>query len=246
MLIQIQAASRDSAGTASITLSAMDPIASDITVTIRQHGAGGITYDKTLVMQAGARTQQYTIYNFGWVYQSLSIIGISPTSDDSYHYVYDDSLVPIENPELSNRFEVGITNNSTGAPVSVTLQGGESEISTEDVPIGGSVWSGWAEQYVNGIVNLRHDYASGDYFYVGVHREDGSTGWIVCEWSESGASTALNGYLTIYEHANDNEVQVIVNNNVDGYIPEGTFGALNIELNDGQRISVIFEHHPNL
>lgn len=169
---------------------------------------------------------------------------VTPTSDDDWNYTLSPDLYSIG--VEAGRFEVGITNNSTGAPVSVTLQGGKIEISTEDVPIGGSVWSGWADSYVNGIVNLKHDYASGDYFYVGVHREDGRTGWIVCEWSESGASTALNGYLTIYEHADDNEVQVIVNNNVDGYIPEGTFGVLNIELNDRQRISVIFEHHPNL
>lgn len=210
-------------------------------------GSGNSMY--AIVNIAKGATSGYKEISFtgqSWTaeFTTARLSTVTPTSDDDWNYTLSPDLYSIG--VEAGRFEVGITNNSTGAPVSVTLQGGESEISTEDVPIGGSVWSGWADSYVNGIVNLRHDYASGDYFYVGVHREDGSTGWIVCEWSESGASTALNGYLTIYEHADDNEVQVIVNNNVDGYIPEGTFGELNIELNDGQRISVIFEHHPNL
>lgn len=228
------------------------PASSDLTIGINFYTGTGTGNQMYAIMNiAKGATSGYKEITFSTVgnpwtaeFTTARLSTVTPTSDDDWNYVLSPDLFSIG--VEAGRFEVGITNNSTGAPVSVTLQGGESEISTEDVPIGGSVWSGWADSYVNGIVNLRHDYASGDYFYVGVHREDSSTGWIVCEWSESGASTALNGYLTIYEHADDNEVQVIVNNNVDGYIPEGTFGELNIELNDGQRISVIFEHHPNL
>ena len=50
----------------------------------------------------------------------------------------------------------------------------------------------------------------------------------------------------MYEHGYDNEIQMIVNNNVDGYISEGTFGELTVELNDQQYFTIIFEHHPNL
>lgn len=228
------------------------PASSDLTVGINFYTGTGTGNQMYAIMNiAKGATSGYKEITFSTVgnpwtaeFTTARLSTVTPTSDDDWNYVLSPDLFSIG--VEATRFEVGITNNSTGAPVSVTLQGGESEISTEDVPIGGSVWSGWAESYVNGIVNLRHDYASGDYFFVGIHREDGKSGWPTCKWSESGATSALNGYLTMYDMGTDNEVQMIVNNNVDGWTPEGTFGELTIELDTGQYISVIFEHHPNL
>lgn len=243
-LIQISSANYD--GKYNVYFQAADPVASDvqITYTLIRTGANGNT--NAVTMRTGQRIAGVIgLEVTGNDYEAVRIELVSPKSDSTYAYTYSAATVPIEYP-TADRFEVGITNNSTGAPVSVTLQGGDTEISTEDVPIGGSVWSGWADSYVNGIVNLKHDYASGDYFYVNIHREDGSSGWVKCEWSESGATSSLNGYLTMYEHGYDNEIQMIVNNNVDGYISEGTFGELTVELNDQQYFTIIFEHHPNL
>ena len=228
------------------------PASSDLTVGINFYtgtGTGNQLYAIMTIPKgatSGYKEITFSTISTPWAaeFTTARLSTVTPTSDDDWNYVLSPDLYPIGTE--ATRFEVGITNNSTGALVSVTLQGGESEISTEDVPIGGSVWSGWAEMYVNGIVNLRHDYASGDYFYVGIHREDGKSGWPTCRWSESGASSALNGYLTMYDMGTSNEVQMIVNNNVDGSSPEGTFGELTIELDTGQYISVIFEHHPNL
>lgn len=228
------------------------PASSDLSVGVTFWTGTGTGNEMTaLVTIAKGATSGYREIAFStapnpWTAEFITarVTSISPTSDDDWNYTLSPDLYSIG--VEATRFEVGITNNSTGAPISVTLQGGESETSTESIPIGGSVWSGWAEMYVNGIVNLKHDYASGDYFYVNIHREDGSSGWVKCEWSESGATSSLNGYLTMYEHGYDNEIQMIVNNNVDGYISEGTFGELIVELNDQQYFSIIFEHHPNL
>lgn len=223
------------------------PVTSDVGITwsLRKDGLSGNT--NYVVMKSGMDTGGVIEFvPVPWQeYSYVTIETLSPKSDTNYQYVHPNQRFPIEY-STTDRFEIIIDNNATGAPIEVTFQGGDSGTDREPVPIGGTLGSGYADLYVNGIVNLKHDYASGDYFIVRVSYEDGSTGWNSVTWSEQGATSSLNGKLYNHNSLGAGEVQMIVNTNIDGSIDEGTFGVLNFELRDGKMASIIFEHHPNL
>lgn len=224
------------------------PVTSDVKITwsLRKDELSGHT-NNYVVMKSGMDTRGVKFTPVPWQkYAYVTIETLTPESDANYQYVYPNQRFPIEWP-ASDRFEISI-DNLTGAPVDVSLQGGDDGSDRESVPIGGTLGSGYADLYVNGIVNLKHDYASGDYLYVRVSHEDGSTDWNSVTWSEQGATSSLNGKLYHLYHGDlgAGKVRMVVNTNIDGSIDEGTFGVLNFELRDGKTASIIFEHRPNL